>query len=395
MVQHEVSGGGYYKPTATATNYRLYLTIDGQKKFKKTDPPTSDPDEAKSQLDAWRALEEAGTKANTRLKYEAIRDEYMNYGNGKSVQAAQLRDLDAFFSGLRIAAIKVDKLEQFREWRESQAHVLEYKQESIEKEIALRTMQALNGHRKTLTAKETAKIRHDAEQWVENGVKATTDRRLRILRAMFRFSMKRGKIQANDVPHFPILGEAVDNKKRGFFEESQFEQLLEKLPKHLHLFVKFLYATGMRSGQAEQLTWDMLNEKKTELRIPGELIKNKDFTLSIVYPDGSTVKHLEFRDQPRRNGERIFDVTDFRSQWRQACHALKLGVFNSETRSYRGMTPHDFRRTACRNMIERGVPETAAMAISGHKTNSIFKRYAIVDPKITQNVWEQMRKPAA
>lgn len=316
----------------------------------------------------------------------------MKNGNGQSVQDAQLRDLDAFFTGLRIAAIDIDKLEEFREWRESQEHVLESKQENIEKEIALRTMQALNGHRKALTAKEVAKIREDAEKWVENGVKATTDRRLRILRAMFRFSMKRGKIQRNDVPHFPIKGEEVDNKKRGFFDENQFEQLLKKLPKHLHLYVKFLYATGMRSGQAEQLTWDMVNEKKTELRIPGELIKNnQDFTLSIVYPDGTTVKHLEFRDEKRKEGEPIFDVTDFRSQWRQACHALKLGVFNPETRSYRGMTPHDFRRTACRNMIARGVPEAAAMAISGHKTNSIFKRYAIVDPKITQNVWEQMR----
>lgn len=53
---------------------------------------------------------------------------------------------------------------------------------------------------------------------------------------------------------------------------------------------------------------------------------------------------------------------------------------------------HDYRRTGTRNLVRSGVPERAAMAITGHRTRSVFDRYKIVSEGGLQ---EAARKLAA
>ena len=58
----------------------------------------------------------------------------------------------------------------------------------------------------------------------------------------------------------------------------------------------------------------------------------------------------------------------FRKAWATACR--EAGV--------PGRIPHDFRRTAVRNLERAGVARSVAMKLTGHRTESIYRRYAIV-----------------
>jgi len=54
-----------------------------------------------------------------------------------------------------------------------------------------------------------------------------------------------------------------------------------------------------------------------------------------------------------------------------------------------GMTPHDLRRCAARNLSRAGVPEQIAMKITGHKA-SMYRRYRIVDERDLREATERL-----
>ena len=64
-------------------------------------------------------------------------------------------------------------------------------------------------------------------------------------------------------------------------------------------------------------------------------------------------------------------MKSFRHAWESACKQA----------GHPGLLFHDLRRSAVRNLTSSGVDQAVCMKITGHKTDSVFRRYRIVDER--------------
>ena len=206
---------------------------------------------------------------------------------------------------------------------------------------------------------------------------ATIRLELAALKRMFTLGLRAGKVAHR--PYFPSI--EVRNTRGGFFEQDQLHAVLAQLPADLRVLIEFVHLTGWRIGEAKGLMW-----------------RNVDFAAGIVRLDPGTTKNDEGRSFPfaamlrlaelmreqrehtsalEREGGRLIPfvfhrggrrIQNFRVTWQRAC--ARAGV--------PGRFVHDLRRTAVRNFERAGVSRSVAMKLSGHKTESIYRRYAIV-----------------
>ncbi|HEY2956201.1 MAG TPA: site-specific integrase [Candidatus Eisenbacteria bacterium] len=206
---------------------------------------------------------------------------------------------------------------------------------------------------------------------------ATLRRELAILKRMLRLS-------AHRLPRVPLVDQPrVDNARQGFFEEEDLQAVLPHLPEHARNLVEFLYLTGWRSGEAFRLTWADVDGKRQSLFLRDS--KNRE---PRIFP---FKYHARLEEVLRRQREQV-------SRWELENGCLCTSVFHWRGQPIRklrrswttacrraglhGRLLHDFRRTAVRNLIRAGVQQAIAMKITGHKTDSIFRRYLIVDEEL-------------
>jgi integrase len=196
--------------------------------------------------------------------------------------------------------------------------------------------------------------------------------------------------KVNRVPRIPNLEE--NNVRKGFFEYDQFNKLRTELPEHLRPVITFGYFTGCRKGEILSLRWPQVDLSRRVVRLePGETKNDEARTVPLM---GELYEMLvlqkQIRDQRWPGCEWVFfrygkRITDFRGAWAEA--SKRAGVVDQDGNPERLF--HDLRRTAVRNMVRAGIPERVAMAISGHKTRSVFDRYDIVSERdIREAAWK-------
>ena len=213
----------------------------------------------------------------------------------------------------------------------------------------------------------------------------TINRELTVLKRMFSLAIQAEQLLRR--PHIAMLRE--DNVRIGFFEREQYEAVLRHLPDAVRPPIEFAYVTGWRiNSEILPIKWRQVDLAGGEVRLDPGSTKNRD---GRVFPLTTELRELlerrldarqrlehdgvicpwvffRMRAQGRRGPKRPKPIRSFGKAWTTACRMAGCPA----------RIPHDFRRTAVRNMVRAGVPERVAMQLTGHKTRSVFERYNIV-----------------
>lgn len=221
-----------------------------------------------------------------------------------------------------------------------------------------------------------ARLAHYANDRLdERAEKSTVRNELNILKRGMTLAVKLGLLATR--PPFPTI--VPTNIRTGFFERAELDAIVAHLPEYVVPLVKFMYWTGWRRGEVVSRQWRHVDlEAGVILLEPGETknAKGRDFPFGLI-PELAAVlaQQRAYTDAvQRRTGQLVpwlfhnegMPIRSFRNAWKRACKHTGLARI-----------PHDFRRTAARNLVRAGVTEQVAMTLTGHLTRSVFERYNI------------------
>ena len=184
------------------------------------------------------------------------------------------------------------------------------------------------------------------------------------LRAALLLAKRQGRLAA--VPYFPTI--EVRDARQGFVDRDELARIVAALPDPINDVAQLAYMIGWRKREVLDLQWAMLDRVGGVLRLPD----SKNGEGRVVPVAGAVATLIEKRWRLRALTPWVFhaagqQVRWINQQWNRACREAKVP----------GRLFHDLRRSAIRNMEAAGVPRSAAMRISGHKTEAMYRRYAV------------------
>jgi integrase len=219
---------------------------------------------------------------------------------------------------------------------------------------------------------------------------------LSILRQAFNEALKAGKVHY--IPPFPRI--TLHNERREFFSDGEFDALVSELPPYLKPPVTFAFWTGWRM-RTEVLTleWNQVDFEQGVIRLKPGTTKNKDgrelpFDENPVLVEVLNAQRAHTDEVERKTNQVIplvfhrygKRIKDHYVAWTSACE--RAGVLGADGKPKRA---HDLRRTAVRRFERSGTSRSVAMALVGHKAQTMYTRYTITNE---DDLREGLRKAA-
>lgn len=178
-------------------------------------------------------------------------------------------------------------------------------------------------------------------------------------------------IQAN--PACDVTMPDPHNERDRVLTAEEWARLFAEAAPHLKPILLVAYHLGQRYSEIVKLTWDRVDLKRGMIRLRAFDTKSKQPRqvpitpeLTLVFRDLYKVRYLGQDRVFLRDGESIRSV---RTAFERARKRAGVKDFHF----------HDFRHCAATNLRRAGVDTTTAMAIVGHKSEKMWRRYNTID----------------
>jgi integrase len=220
----------------------------------------------------------------------------------------------------------------------------------------------------------------------KEGVKnATVNRELEHLRRAFKLGFEAEPQLVLRPLKYKKLTE--DNVREGLLEHDKYLALRAGLPEPYRTLFVCGYHLGTREGELLKLQWSEVDFDRKEITLKRYTTKNKSPRVLPIYGDMEP-----FLRAAREVRDRLYPECPwvFQRKGEQFIFGHRVWKGLVKRLGAEGLIFHDLRRTAATNMIDAGFSEKEAMAITGHKTDKMFRRYHIIRRHKIQGLGERM-----
>jgi integrase len=277
------------------------------------------------------------------VTFDEAADEFMIYSRSRkksySSDVIVMRNLRAFFQGLPLENLTLNRLERYFEFRRTQ---------------------------------------RERKGYILSG--STLNREAACLRAIINRAVNNGQIEKNPLRAFKKFKEFPRSRT---LIGDEYLRLISNCAPHMKPIIEFAYVTAMRRGEILNLKWNQVDFKNKVILLEASSTKTQE-KREIPLDEGLLNLLGQF---PKRNENGyVFTykgrpVKELKTSFKYTC--AKAGI--------KDFRFHDLRHCGITNMRKAGVPDNVIMSISGHKTAVMFRRYDAIDRMDRQDAMKKVR----
>lgn len=244
--------------------------------------------------------------------------------------------------------------------------------------------------------------RRDATEFItalkEEGLAPETiKRRIEALNACWNWGIEEGMVKENPWRGLAKLIKSPQRPDPKPFTQDEVEKIIAGFEQHeihytLTPFIKFLFATGCRIGEAIGLQWKDVSDDCSSVVISSQYTRGtrketKTGKIRTLYLPASMQQMIKEMKKSRyqntlvfgRKGDRPIDDANFR-------HRAWISVLDSVNVAYR--KPYNTRHTFISHALERGMSPVAVSFITGHDLEVLCRHYAgLINKPLIPDIW--------